>query len=420
MKALFRNAYVYENGKINTRDMYFDGASLSVFEGDVSAFAPSFVIDNVLIIPGLCDVHVHLREPGFSYKETIKSGTMASARGGYTAVCSMPNLNPTPDSRENLDRQLEIIRRDASIAVLPYGTITKGEGGESLADMEAMAEDVCGFSDDGRGVQSEDMMRQAMLKARSLGKMIVAHCEDNSLLRGGYIHDGEYARAHGHRGICSESEWGPIARDMELVRETGCAYHVCHISTKESIEIIRRAKAEGLNVTCETGPHYILHDDSCLQEHGRFKMNPPLRSESDREAILEGVLDGTIDMIATDHAPHSDEEKSRGLEKSAMGVVGIETAFPLMYTHLVKTGIMSLEGLVKIMCEAPRSRFGITTDPGFTVFKVDEKYTIDPKSFLSMGKATPFEGDEVYGKCLLTVYNGKIVYSDIDNFAEDI
>ena len=420
MKALFRNAYVYENGKINTRDMYFDGASLSVFEGDVSAFAPSFVIDNVLIIPGLCDVHVHLREPGFSYKETIKSGTMASARGGYTAVCSMPNLNPTPDSRENLDRQLEIIRRDASIAVLPYGTITKGEAGESLADMEAMAEDVCGFSDDGRGVQSEDMMRQAMLKAKSLGKMIVAHCEDNSLLRGGYIHDGEYARAHGHRGICSESEWGPIARDMELVRETGCAYHVCHISTKQSVEIIRRAKAEGLNVTCETGPHYILLDDSCLQEHGRFKMNPPLRSESDREAILEGVLDGTIDMIATDHAPHSDEEKSRGLEKSAMGVVGIETAFPLMYTHLVKTGIMSLEGLVKIMCEAPRSRFGITTDPGFTVFKVDEKYTIDPKSFLSMGKATPFEGDEVYGKCLLTVYNGKIVYSDIDNFAEDI
>ena len=420
MKALFRNAYVYENGKINTRDMFFDGASLSVFEGDVSAFAPSFVIDNVLIIPGLCDVHVHLREPGFSYKETIKSGTMASARGGYTAVCSMPNLNPTPDSRENLDRQLEIIRRDAFIAVLPYGTITKGEAGESLADMEAMAEDVCGFSDDGRGVQSEDMMRQAMLKAKSLGKMIVAHCEDNSLLRGGYIHDGEYARAHGHRGICSESEWGPIARDMELVRETGCAYHVCHISTKESVEIIRRAKAEGLNVTCETGPHYILLDDSCLQEHGRFKMNPPLRSESDREAILEGVLDGTIDMIATDHAPHSDEEKSRGLEKSAMGVVGIETAFPLMYTHLVKTGIMSLEGLVKIMCEAPRSRFGITTDPGFTVFKVDEKYTIDPKSFLSMGKATPFEGDEVYGKCLLTVYNGKIVYSDIDNFAEDI
>ena len=420
MKALFRNAYVYENGKMNTRDMYFDGASLSVFEGDVSAFVPSFVIDNILIIPGLCDVHVHLREPGFSYKETIKSGTMASARGGYTAVCSMPNLNPTPDSRENLDRQLEIIRRDASIAVLPYGTITKGEAGESLADMEAMAEDVCGFSDDGRGVQSEDMMRQAMLKAKSLGKMIVAHCEDNSLLRGGYIHDGEYARAHGHRGICSESEWGPIARDMELVRETGCAYHVCHISTKESVEIIRRAKAEGLNVTCETGPHYILLDDSCLQEHGRFKMNPPLRSGSDREAILEGVLDGTIDMIATDHAPHSDEEKSRGLEKSAMGVVGIETAFPLMYTHLVKTGIMSLEGLVKIMCEAPRSRFGITTDPGFTVFKVDEKYTIDPESFLSMGKATPFEGDEVYGKCLLTVYNGKIVYSDIDNFAEDI
>ena len=419
MKALFRNAYVYENGKINKRDMCFDGASLSVFEGDVSAFAPSFVIDNILIIPGLCDVHVHLREPGFSYKETIKSGTLASARGGYTAVCAMPNLNPTPDSRENLDLQLDIINRDALISVIPYGTITKGEAGESLADMEEMAKDVCGFSDDGRGVQSEDMMRQAMLKAKSLGKMIVAHCEDNSLLRGGYIHDGEYAKAHGHRGICSESEWGPIQRDMELVRETGCAYHVCHISTKESVEIIRRAKAEGLDVTCETGPHYILLDDSHLQEHGRFKMNPPLRSPEDREAILQGVLDGTIDMIATDHAPHSAEEKSRGLEKSAMGVVGIETAFPLLYTNLVMTGIMSLEGLIKIMSDAPRSRFGITTDPGFTVFKIDEKYKIDPSDFVSMGKATPFEGDEVYGKCLLTVYNGKIVYSDIDNFAEE-
>ena len=419
MKALFRNAYVYENGKMNKRDMFFDGASLSVSEGDVSVFAPSFVIDNVLIIPGLCDVHVHLREPGFCYKETIASGSLASARGGYTVVCAMPNLNPTPDSRENLDLQLDIIKRDALISVIPYGTITKGEAGESLADMEEMAKDVCGFSDDGRGVQNEDMMRQAMLKAKSLGKMIVAHCEDNSLLRGGYIHDGEYARTHGHRGICSESEWGPIQRDMELVRETGCAYHVCHISTKESVDIIRRAKAEGFDVTCETGPHYILLDDSHLQEHGRFKMNPPLRSPEDREAILQGVLDGTIDMIATDHAPHSAEEKSRGLEKSAMGVVGIETAFPLLYTNLVMTGIMSLEGLVKIMCDAPRSRFGITTDPGFTVFKVDEKYKIDPTDFVSMGKATPFEGDEVYGKCLLTVYNGKIVYSDIDNFAEE-
>ena len=325
----------------------------------------------------------------------------------------MPNLNPTPDSRENLERQLEIIRRDASIAVLPYGTITKGEAGEVLADMEDMAEDVCGFSDDGRGVQSEEMMRAAMLRAKALGKMIVAHCEDNSLLRGGYIHDGEYAMTHGHRGICSESEWGPIKRDMELVRDTGCAYHVCHISTKESVDIIRRAKAEGINVTCETGPHYILLDDSCLQEEGRFKMNPPLRSPSDREAILEGLLDGTIDMIATDHAPHSAEEKSRGLEKSAMGIVGIETAFPVLYTKLVKTGIISLERLVYLMSDAPRARFNIKSDPGFCAFKLDEKYKIDPDDFLSMGRATPFEGDEVYGRCMLTVYDGRVVYSDI-------
>ena len=411
MMAIFRDALVYEKGAMKKVNMLFDGMSLSVFTWDVSAFDPSVVIDNTLIMPGLCDVHVHLREPGFSYKETIKSGTMASARGGYTAVCSMPNLNPTPDCRENLEKQLKIIRRDGVIAVLPYGTITKGQAGESLADMADMANDVCGFSDDGRGVQSREMMREAMLRAKELGKMIVAHCEDNSLLRGGYIHDGDYARKHGHRGICSESEWSPIKRDLELVGETGCAYHVCHISTKESVEIIREAKARGINVTCETGPHYILLDDSHLQENGRFKMNPPLRSPSDREAILQGVLDGTIDMIATDHAPHSAEEKSRGLEKSAMGVVGIETAFPLLYTNLVKKGILSLERLIEIMSDKPRERFNIRSDTGFTVFKLDEKYKIDPDDFMSMGKATPFEGDEVYGKCLLTVYDGKVVYT---------
>ena len=412
MMALFRNAFVYKNGEIVKCDMCFDGTSLSAFEGDVSVSAPSCVFDDILIIPGLCDVHVHLREPGFSYKETIQSGTLASARGGYTAVCSMPNLNPTPDSVENLERQLEIIERDACIAVLPYGTITKGQAGLELSDMAEIADRVVAFSDDGRGVQSEEMMVSAMERAKSLGRMIVAHCEDNSLLRGGYIHDGEYARAHGHRGICSESEWGQIARDLKLVEKTGCSYHVCHISTKESVEIIREAKARGVDVTCETGPHYILLDDSHLQEDGRFKMNPPLRSPEDREAILQGVLDGTIDMIATDHAPHSDEEKSRGLEKSAMGVVGIETAFPLLYTHLVKTGIMSLEGLVKIMCDNPRERFNITTDRGFTVFDLSKKYTIDPDDFVSKGRATPFKDAEVYGKCLLTVYNGKTVYSD--------
>ena len=413
MMAIFRDALVFDDGVMKKLNIRFDGATLSSVEGDLSSFSSTVIIDNTVIIPGLCDVHVHLREPGFSYKETIASGTAASARGGFTAVCSMPNLNPTPDSRENLDKQLQIIKKDAKIAVFPYGTITKGEMGETISDLEDMADDVIAFSDDGRGVQSEEMMLAAMSRAKALGKMIVAHCEDNSLLRGGYIHDGEYARTHGHRGICSESEWGPIQRDMELIKKSGCAYHVCHVSTKESVEVIRRAKAAGLNVTCETGPHYLILDDSHLQEHGRFKMNPPLRSPEDREAMVQGLLDGTIDMIATDHAPHSAEEKSRGLEKSAMGVVGIESAFALMYTHFVKTGMITMERLCEIMSTVPRERFGIKSDPGFAVFKLDEKYVIDPSEFLSMGKATPFEGHEVYGRCLLTVYDGRAVYSDL-------
>ena len=412
MKALFRNASVYENGAMKQMNMQLDGMSLSVFEGDASSVANTPVFDNCLIIPGLCDVHVHLREPGFSYKETIESGTAASARGGYTAVCAMPNLSPAPDSREHLDIQLELIKGGASIAVYPYGTITVGEAGERLSDMEAMAPDVVAFSDDGRGVQSEEMMLSAMAEAKRLGKMIVAHCEDNSLLRGGYIHDGEYAKAHGHKGICSESEWGPIARDIELVKKSGCSYHVCHISTKESVDIIRRAKAEGVDITCETGPHYILLDDSYLEEDGRFKMNPPLRSPEDREAILEGILDGTIDMIATDHAPHSAEEKSRGLAGSAMGVVGIETAFPLLYTHLVKTGRITLERLIKLMSESPRSRFGIDAPLGVTVFDPNEEYAIDPEQFLSKGKSSPFTGERVCGRCLLTLYGGRVAYAD--------
>ena len=413
MKALFRGAQVYENGTMHKRDMFFDGTSLSVFEGDVSLFAPSFVFDNTVILPGFCDVHVHLREPGFSYKETIATGTKASARGGYTAVCSMPNLDPTPDSRENLDVQLDIIRRDASIAVYPYGTITKRELGTEMSDMEDIASDVIAFSDDGKGVQDEQMMLEAMKRAKALGKMIVAHCEDNSLLHRGYIHDGEYARAHGHRGICSESEWGPIERDIALAESVGCPYHVCHISTKESVDIIRKAKARGADVTCETGPHYILLDDSCLEEDGRFKMNPPLRSPADREAILEGILDGTIDMIATDHAPHSAEEKSKGLEGSAMGVVGIETAFATLYTALVRTGKMTLPELVRLMSESPRERFNISSDKGFTVFDIGEEYTINPDEFLSKGRATPFKDARVYGKCLLTVYDGRAVYENL-------
>ena len=364
------------------------------------------------VFPGFCDVHVHFREPGFSYKETILSGSKCAARGGYTAVCTMPNLNPAPDTAQHLQQQLDIIRKDACIHVYPYGTITMGEQGQALSEMEAMAPQVCGFSDDGRGVQSDDMMLAAMKKAKALGKMIVAHCEVNSLLRGGYIHDGDYAKAHSHRGICSESEWGQIKRDLELVRQTGCSYHVCHISTKESVELIRRAKAEGLDVTCETGPHYLVLDDSDLQEDGRFKMNPPLRGKEDREALVQGILDGTIDMIATDHAPHSAEEKAKGLEGSAFGIVGLETAFSTLYTHLVKPGILSMEQLVKLLCDNPRKRFGIPMGLDFSLWALDQKYIVDPEEFLSMGRATPFAGSEAYGRCILTVCDGQIVWQE--------
>ena len=366
--------------------------------------------DRYSVFPGFADVHVHLREPGFSYKERISTGTAAAAAGGYTHVMSMPNLSPVPDSLENLNKQLDIIGREAMINVIPYGSITVGQQGKELADMEAMAPYVCGFSDDGRGVQSKEMMKAAMLKAKSLGKIISAHCEDNSLLHGGYIHDGKYAREHGHKGICSESEWKPIERDLELVRQTGCAYHVCHISTKESVELIRKAKAEGLDVTCETAPHYLLLDDSDLREDGRFKMNPPLRDKSDREALIEGIRDGTIDMIATDHAPHSAEEKSKGLSGSNMGIVGIETAFPLLYTYLVKENVISLERLVELMSINPKKRFGIPISEGdFGVWDLGESYKIDSKEFLSMGKSTPFEGFKVFGRNVLTSVNGKII-----------
>ena len=365
------------------------------------------------IFPGFCDVHVHFREPGFSYKETIVSGSLAAARGGYTAVCTMPNLNPVPDSVEHLDQQLKLIEEGACIHVYPYGAITVGEKGEVLADLEGMAPNAIAFSDDGRGVQSDDMMEEAMNRAKALGKMIVAHCEVNSLLRGGYIHEGEYAKAHGHRGICSESEWVQIARDLELVKKTGVAYHVCHISTKESVDLIRKAKAEGVDVTCETGPHYLVMDDSDLQEDGRFKMNPPLRSKEDREALVAGILDGTIDMIATDHAPHSAEEKGKGLENSAFGVVGIETAFQILYTYLVKPGVLSLERLIDLLVTNPRKRFNIPLGCDFTIWDLEDESTVDPDDFLSLGKATPFTGWKVNGKCIATVCDGKLVYNSL-------
>ena len=370
----------------------------------------SFDSDKYSLFPGFCDVHVHFREPGFSYKETIASGSRAAAAGGYTHVCTMPNLNPVPDSVEHLEEQLDLIEDSACIHVYPYGAITVGEQGQVMADLEGMAPNVIGFSDDGRGVQSNEMMREAMCRAKALGKMIVAHCEVNDLLKGGYIHDGEYAAAHGHRGICSESEWAQIARDLELVKEIGCKYHVCHISTKESVEIIRKAKAEGVDVTCETGPHYLVMNDMDLQEEGRFKMNPPIRSEEDRKALVEGIVDGTIDMIATDHAPHSAEEKAKGLEKSAFGVVGIETAFPVMYTCLVKTGIITMDRLKALLVTNARERFGIPMGDCWSLWDLNEEFTVDPENFVSMGKATPFAGWKLFGKCLLTVCDGKIVY----------
>ena len=372
----------------------------------------SFSQNQYFVFPGFCDVHVHFREPGFSYKETISSGSMAAARGGYTAVCTMPNLNPVPDSKEHLDMQLRLIEEQACIHVYPYGAITVGEKGEVLADFEGMACNAVAFSDDGRGVQSDSKMEEAMLRAKALGKMIVAHCEVNELLRGGYIHDGKYAKEHGHKGICSESEYMQITRDLELVEKTGCSYHVCHISTKESVDIIRKAKAKGLDVTCETGPHYLVMDDSDLQEDGRFKMNPPLRSAEDRLALVEGIVDGTIDMIATDHAPHSAEEKGRGLAGSAFGVVGLETAFPVLFTKLVKPGILSLERLIELLAINPRNRFKIPLGRDFTVWDLEKEFIVDPDEFLSMGKATPFTGWHLQGQCVMTVCDDKVVYKN--------
>ncbi len=402
MKYSFVNTPLYGNADRTKGRVFFDGDAGDGICVDLSKY---------VVLPGFADVHVHLREPGFSYKETVVSGTKACARGGYTQVCSMPNLNPVPDSMENLKLQLDLIEQGACIAVQPYGAITVGEKGEALADLEAMAPYVCGFSDDGRGVADENLMRAAMQKAKALGKMIVAHCEDLALVNGGYIHDGAYAKAHGHKGICSASEYEPIARDLKLVEEIGVRYHVCHISTKESVALLRAAKAKGLDVTCETGPHYLTLCDTDLQEDGRFKMNPPLRSAEDRDALIEGILDGTIDMIATDHAPHAAEEKAKGLAGSAMGVVGIETAFPVMYTAFVKTGKITLDKLMDLLSYAPRRRFGFEEN-GFSVWDLEAKYTVDPADFVSLGKSTPFAGREVYGKCLMTVLGDKVVWVD--------
>ena len=380
-----------------------------IMNADLPIDIDALINSGYFVFPGFCDVHVHFREPGYSYKETIKSGCLAAAHGGYTAVCTMPNLDPVPDDPEHLLVQQGIIERDACINVYPYAAITVGEKGGELVDMAALA-DAIAFSDDGRGVQEDEMMFRAMTLAEKLNKMIVAHCEVNSLLHGGYIHDGAYAAAHGHAGICSASEYQQIDRDIRLAKMTGCAYHVCHISTKESVELIRRAKIDGANITCETAPHYLVMDENDLQEDGRFKMNPPLRSAADREALIEGILDGTIDMIATDHAPHSAEEKARGLKGSAFGIVGLETAFPVLYTELVKKNVISLDKLIELIAVNPRRRFNIPLRTDLTVWDLNAEYTIDPADFLTKGRATPFAGKKVFGKCIATICNGKKVF----------
>lgn len=402
---ILNNAFVYRNGRMEQQNYELKVGGV----GFLSDF------NKLCIFPAFCDVHVHFREPGFSYKETIRTGSLAAARGGYTDVCTMPNLNPVPDSVENIKKQIEIIEKDAAVRVHPYAAITVGEKGEVLTDMKALAPYCAAFSDDGRGVQSEDMMREAMIKAKALGKIIAAHCEDNSLLCGGYIHKGEYARLHGHKGICAESEWKPIERDLRLAKETGCKYHVCHISCKESVELIRNAKANGVDVTCETAPHYLIFNDMDLKESGSFKMNPPIRSEDDRQALIEGIRDGTIDMIATDHAPHGSEEKSQGLQNSLMGIVGLETAFPVMYTYLVKKGIITLEKLIELMAINPRRRFGLQSTDDICVYDLQSEYKIDPGEFKSKGKSTPFDGMTVSGKNLLTICGGKAVWNITEN-----
>ncbi len=418
-KFVIKGCDVFIDGRFVSSDVEVSGGIVSRVEPGIvpENGVPVFNFNNCRIVPGLVDVHVHLREPGFSYKETMATGTAAAARGGYTAVCAMPNLNPVPDSAEHLAAELEAIRRGALIGVYPYGALTVGERGEAMSDIASLAASVAAFSDDGRGVQSEGMMRECMRAVAKTGKILAAHCEVDSLLNGGYIHDGGYARAHGHRGICSESEWREVERDIRLAEETGCAFHVCHVSTKESVELIRQAKRRGVDVTAETAPHYLLLTDADLQEDGRFKMNPPLRGEADRAALIEGLLDGTIDMIATDHAPHSAEEKSRGLEKSAMGVVGLECAFAVLYTGLVEKGVITLEKLTELMSAAPARRFklpGGAIEAGkpanLAVFDTDTEYKIDPAEFASTGRATPFEGWRVKGKCLMTVCAGRTVW----------
>ena len=419
MACILSGAEVYLNGSFKRIDVSVEGGII----GDISpAISPTcgdvvFDLKNFVILPGLADVHVHLREPGFFYKESVRTGTLAAARGGFSSICSMPNTDPVPDCTDNLKKQSELTDNDAAVHVYPYGAVTKGERGECLSEMAELAPFVVAFSDDGRGVQNDGVMEAAMVRAKSLGKIIAAHCEDEALSNGGCVHDGRYGRSRGLKGIPSESEWRHISRDLKLAEKTGCAYHVCHVSAKESVDLIRAAKKKGIDVSCEVTPHHLIFCEDDLKDDGRYKMNPPLRGAVDREALIEGLSDGTIDMIATDHAPHSAEEKSKGLENSAFGVVGLETAFPVLYTKLVMTGIIGLERLVLLMSVRPSERFGVAgpIEKGMradlAAFDLKEKYRVDPADFLSKGRSTPFEDMCVYGDCVLTMVSGKTAWA---------
>lgn len=420
MKYVLKNALIFLRGEFRKSDVFIDGGIISDISPTLPPISGSTVYDfsNCFIFPGLLDVHVHLREPGFSYKETIESGTLAAASGGFTGVCAMPNLSLVPDCLDNLRIQLALIEKTANIGVYPLGSVSVSQEGKKLSDMESMAPYVAGFSDDGKGVNNEELMLAAMKTAKRLHKPISAHCEDLSYGGAGHINDCEFAVKHGLKGISCESEWRALEKDIALLKKTDCAYHVCHVSTKESVALIRNAKKEGLNISAETAPHYLFLDDSLLSDSGSFKMNPPIRGKRDREALIEGVKDGTVDMIATDHAPHSAEEKSKGLKDSLMGVSGIEASFSLCYTRLVKTGLLSLKELLALMRENPGRRFNIGTEleigglVDLCVFDLAASYTIDPKNFISKGKSTPFAGEKVFAKCLMTVYNGRIIWKD--------
>lgn len=422
MILLKNGRQINENNELVAVDLLVkDGIIIEMNECIENTEAQVYDLAGKLVSPGLIDVHVHLREPGYERKETIETGTKAAARGGYTTIAAMANTIPVPDSMESVTYIEGLLQQSAQVRVFPYAAITLGERGQEIVDVEALSEtSILGFSDDGRGIQEAGVMYQAMQRAKAVNKPIVAHCEDDSLLFGGYLHDGEYAKANGHRGILSVSESAQIARDIMLAQATGVHYHICHISTKESVELVRFAKAQGINVTAEVSPHHlILCDTDIVNDDPNFKMNPPLRADADRIACVQGLLDGTIDVIATDHAPHHEDEKAWGIETAPFGIVGLETAFPLMYTKFVKTGKMTLKQLIDCMSTKPANIFNLpygTLEVGaaadITIIDLDKEMEIDSSQFLSKGKNTPFNGYNVTGWPVMTLVGGRVAYKD--------